>query len=379
MKIVPGGITAAKGFQANGISCGLKRSGKKDLALIYSLRPAKAAGMFTQNRLQAAPLRVTRENLKSGLASAIIINSGNANCSTGKRGMIDAQAMTEAVAEAMKLPAKQVLVASTGIIGKPLPIEKIKLGINSLVSGLSSEGGIKAAEAILTTDTRVKECAVKMDISGKVVTIGAMAKGAGMIYPNLATMLVFIATDALIEKPALSRALKIAVDNSFNCITVDGCTSTNDTVLILANGLAGNAVLKSGSREFGVFSEALNWACFKLAQEIVRDAEGATKFVKIMVGGAPSVSLARKAGFAIANSLLFKTALFGENENWGRIVAALGQAGISFNEEKLGISFTPFKKKEICVRVDLRSGAHAATIFTNDISYQYIKINAGYN
>lgn len=379
MKIVPGGITAAKGFQANGISCGIKSSGKKDLALIYSFKPALAAGMFTQNRVQAAPLKVTRKNLKQGLASAVIINSGNANCSTGKVGIADAQAMVDALARAVKIPAKQVLVASTGIIGKRLPVEKIKRGITSLVSGLSLDGGDRAAEAILTTDTRVKECAVKLDISGKVVTIGAMAKGAGMIYPNLATMLVFVTTDASIKKQALKNSLKTAVDGSFNCITVDGCTSTNDMVLILANGLAGNVLLKAGSREFNAFSEALNLVCLKLAQEIIRDAEGATKFVKIIVGGAPSVSLARKAGFAIANSLLFKTAVFGENENWGRIIAAIGQAGIPVNEEKIGISFTPFKRKEICVRVDLRSDTHTAVVYTNDISYQYIKINAGYN
>jgi glutamate N-acetyltransferase/amino-acid N-acetyltransferase len=206
-----------------------------------------------------------------------------------------------------------------------------------------------------------------------------MAKGAGMIYPHLATMLVFITTDAAINKAALQKALKAAVDNSFNCITVDGCTSTNDMVLMLANGSAGNKKLDTQSRELKIFSQALNFVCLKLAQEIIKDAEGATKFVKIIVCGAPSSRLARKVGFAIANSLLFKTALFGENENWGRIIAAIGQSGAAIKEEKVKITLTSFKKKDIKVNVDLKSGPASAAVYTNDISYNYVRINAGYN
>jgi len=377
MKIIKGGVTAPLGFKANGISCGIKKSGKKDLALIYSVKPAVAAGMFTANRVKAAPLKVTQEHLKNNFASAVIINSGNANCSMGKAGINDSIATAKSVAKQLKISPWQVLVASTGIIGKRLPIDKIKKGLKKLVGGLNSNGGTKAAQAILTTDTKIKQIAVKINISGKTVTLGAMAKGAGMIYPNLATMLAFITTDAEINKAALKKTLKTAVDNSFNCITVDGCTSTNDTVLILANGLAKNN--KLNNKDLQIFGQALNLVCLKLAQELIKDAEGATKFVKINIGGAPSSAAARKIGFTIANSLLFKTALFGQDENWGRIIAAIGQAGVPLKEEKIKISFTTFKKKDISVNLNLNSGNKSAVIYTNDISFNYVKINARYN
>lgn len=377
MIIIAGGITAPIGFKAGGISCGIKKSGKKDLALIYSVKPAVAAGMFTANRVKAAPLKVTATHLKNKFASAVIINSGNANCSTGKQGISDAIATAKAVAAQLKIPSRSILVGSTGIIGKRLPVNKIKKAIQPLVKGSSKNGGAAAAAAILTTDTRSKQLAVKIRVAGKVITIGAMAKGAGMIYPNLATMLAFITTDLAIDKPALKKLLKVAVDNSFNCITVDGCTSTNDLVLILANGLAQNR--KLNGRGLKIFSLALNFVCLKLAQEIIKDAEGATKFVKINVGGAPTIPFARQVGFSIANSLLFKTALFGEDENWGRIIAAIGQSGVKIKEEKIKIDFTPFKKKEITIKVDLGLGKAKAVVYTNDISYQYVKINADYN
>ncbi|MDP3143164.1 MAG: bifunctional glutamate N-acetyltransferase/amino-acid acetyltransferase ArgJ, partial [Candidatus Omnitrophota bacterium] len=367
MKISSGGIAAPLGFKANGISCGIKKSGKKDLALIYSTGPALAAGMFTANRVKAAPLKITQKHLKNNFASAVIINSGNANCSTGKVGINDAIVTANCVASALNIPSRQVLVASTGIIGKRLPVIKIKKGIKSLVKGLVKNGAGKAAKAILTTDTKAKQIAVKIRIGGKTVTVGAMAKGAGMIYPNLATMLAFITTDAAIGKSALKQALRIAVDNSFNCITVDGCTSTNDMVLVLANGLAQNKDLNS--RDLKIFGQALNLVCLKMAQEIIKDAEGATKFVKINVGGAPSLVAARKVGFAIANSLLFKTALFGQDENWGRIIAAIGQSGVAIEEEKIKISFTSFKNKDIFVNINLNMGNKSATIYTNDISF----------
>jgi len=377
MKIVSGGITAPLGFKANGISCGIKKSGKKDLALIYSVEPAVATGMFTTSQIKAAPLKVTQRHLKNRFASAIIINSGNANCSTGKQGINDAIATAKMVAASLKIPSRSVLVASTGIIGKRLPLDKIKATVKPLVKGLSRGGGGNAAKAILTTDTRPKQIAVKINLGGKTVTVGAMAKGAGMIYPHLATMLAFITTDLSVAKPVLKKLLKTAVDSSFNCITVDGCTSTNDMVLILANGLAGNG--KLNSKELKIFSQALNLVCLKMAQEIVRDAEGATKFVKILVGGAPSAAIARKVGFSIANSLLFKTALFGQDENRGRIIAAIGQSRVNIKEEKFRIVFSSFKKKEIAVTVNLNLGKANAAVYTNDISYKYVRINARYN
>lgn len=379
MKIISGGITAPLGFKANGISSGIKKSGKKDLALIYSVKPALAAGMFTANRIKAAPLKVTQRHLKNKFTLAVIINSGNANCSTGKQGINDAVATAKSVATALKINSRSVLVASTGVIGKRLAVEKIKKSIPTLVKGLSKGGAGKAAQAILTTDTKIKQIAVKLNLGGKVVTIGAMAKGAGMIYPNLATMLAFITTDLAVDKPVLKKLLRGTVENSFNCITVDGCTSTNDMVLILANGLAGNKKFNLNSRDARIFSHALNLVGLKLAQEIIRDAEGATKFVKINIGGAPSPTIARKVGFAIANSLLFKTALFGQDENWGRIITAIGQSGVNIKEEKIKISFSSFKKKEITIKVNLNSGGAAATVYTNDISFQYVRINARYN
>lgn len=373
------GITAPIGFKANGISCGIKKNRKPDLALVYSDVLAVAAGMFTTNKIQAAPVKVTKEHLKGNFAQAIIINSGNANCSTGRQGIINAVHTTHKVAEFLGIDKKKVLVASTGIIGKELPVKKIENGLPQLVNGLSKGRSYKAAAAIMTTDTKPKEEMLKFKIANKNITIGAMAKGAGMIYPNLATMLVFIATDVAIAPDYLRRALKMAVDESFNCITIDGCTSTNDSVLILANGLAGNKLINSKGNNFKIFTENLSKVCLNLAKEIVRDAEGATKFVKINVCGAPTTSDAKKIGFSIANSALVKTAFFSGGKNWGRIAAAIGQAGVNIREDKLEIKFTPFSKKEITVEVNLNLGKKAATIYTSDLSYEYVRINAAYN
>ncbi len=373
------GITAPVGFKASAVSCGIKKSGKLDLALIYSDVLSASAGMFTTNNIKAAPVKISQEHLKGNVSQAIIVNSGNANCSTGKQGVINALHTTHRLAGFLGIDKKNVLVASTGIIGKKLPIGKIIKALPILVSGLSKDSGNIAAKAILTTDTEIKQEAAKFKVGNKNVTIGAMAKGAGMIYPNLATMLVFITTDAAIRAPILKQALKIAVDKSFNCITIDGCTSTNDSVFIMANSLARNKIINSKGKDFSLFTQKLSDVCLNLAKKIVKDAEGATKFVKINVCGAPSTASAKKIGFAIANSNLVKTAFFSGGKNWGRIAAAIGQAGVNLNEDKLKIKFTAFSRKEISIFVDLNLGKAQATVYTSDLSYEYVRINAQYN
>ncbi|MDP2939124.1 MAG: bifunctional glutamate N-acetyltransferase/amino-acid acetyltransferase ArgJ [Candidatus Omnitrophota bacterium] len=378
MKIITG-VTAPLGFKANGVYCGIKKSGKLDLALVYSDVLAVACGMFTTNKIQAAPIKVTEAHLKDNLAQAIIVNSGNANCSTGKQGLISALHTTHRLAQILGVDKEDVLVASTGIIGKKLPLKNIEKALPVLVNGLSKDGGRRAAFAIMTTDTKPKQEAIRFQISHKDVTIGAMAKGAGMVYPKMATMLAFITTDVKITPILLKQALRIAVDKSFNCISVDGCTSTNDMVLILANGLAKNKLISSKDRNFFLFTERLSQLCLNLAKKIVWDAEGATKFVKIVVCGAKTIEDAKKVGFAIANSTLVKTAFFSGGKNWGRIAAAIGQAGIDLKEDKLKINFTPFKRKEITITVNLNQGKSEATVYTSDLSYEYVRINARYN
>jgi glutamate N-acetyltransferase/amino-acid N-acetyltransferase len=276
------------------------------------------------------------------------------------------------------LEKESVLVASTGIIGKRLPMDKIRKFIPDLVAGLSSSGIDKAKKAILTTDIFTKEVTLELGIGGQRIRICGIAKGSGMIAPNMATMLGFIFTDALIAQPSLDRALKMAVDNSFNCITVDGCMSTNDTVIILANGTAGNKLINAG-KLFDLFLKALNIVCLELAKMIVRDGEGATKFIKINVAGARSFKEAKQAGLAIANSSLFKTAIFGENPNFGRVAASIGSAGVSFNEDKLKVLLSPLDKRDIEVKVDLYAGNFECAVYTCDLSPEYIKINAAYN
>lgn len=383
MKIINAGVTGPKGFLASGISCGIKRSGKKDLALIYSSKPASAVGVFTNNKIVAAPIKVNQENLKDHKGRAIIINSGNANCFTGKQGFKNAVLITKMVAKNLQISSKDVLVASTGIIGKRLPVDKIKKAVPLLVKKLSRTGSRDANLAIMTTDTMAKSIAVSFKVGNKTVNIGAIAKGAGMIYPRLvsrhATMLCFITTDVNISPPALKTALVTAVNQSFNCISVDGCTSTNDMVLILANGSANNPMLKINTNGFARFQSALSFICLDLAKKIVKDAEGATKFIQIEIIGGRSYSEAKTAGFAIANSSLFKTACYGNDPNWGRIVAALGSSGININEEKLKISFSSFKKKQIKITINLNQGNKTATVYTSDLSPEYIRINAEYN
>jgi glutamate N-acetyltransferase/amino-acid N-acetyltransferase len=380
MKVIQGGVTSPQGFRANGVACGIKRSGKPDLALITSDVPAAGAALFTKNSVKAAPLIVSQRHIRGSKAQAVIVNSGNANCFTGKFGFVYAERTTELIAKLLNIPKQMVIVASTGIIGQPLPFQKIRKAAPALVEGLSADGGMKAAKAILTTDLKTKSIAVQTVIGGKKVTIGGCAKGSGMIAPNMATMLAFITTDAAISSLMLKAALRKANDESFHCITVDGCMSTNDMAAVMANGFAGNKPVISPGRDFEVFCAALHEVCLDLAKKIVLDGEGATKFIVIDVLGARDDRQAREAGLMIANSVLVKTAAFGNNPNWGRVAAAAGALGIkAVTEEKLKIKFSDFTKKEIDIVVDLNIGKGRAKVYTSDLSYDYVKINAEYN
>ncbi len=395
MKIIQGGITAPKGYLASGIHCGIKYK-NKDLALIYSKVPAIACGLFTQNKLQAAPLKITKAHLKNNKAQAVVINSGNANCCTGIGGIKDAQAMSLAAAKGLGLRLSEVLVASTGIIGKRLPLLKIKNKIGLLVNRLSLRAGLAAAQAIMTTDTRPKQISVELLIGKTKVKIGGIAKGAGMIHPQMATMLGFITSDAAISKANLKKALKEAADNSFNLITVEGDTSTNDMVLILANGLAGNKSMSA--QELRLFQKALNFVCLALAKMIIQDAEGATKFVEVCVEQAGNIAQAKRIAFKVANSPLVKTAIYGENPNWGRIAASVGMADKGVEQRLLSIHLGKirvlakgtalktnqqglkkvFKDNQIQIKIALGLGKYAAKVFTCDLSNEYVRINAEY-
>ena len=315
------------GFKASGVSCGIKKSGKLDLALLYSSLPAKAAGLFTVNKIPAAPVILCRNFLgKGGLFRAIIVNSGNANCFNGKKGLEDSLTTVSILAKRLGVKKENLLVASTGIIGKRLPLAKIKYALPELVRKLSCKGIKEASEAIMTTDTFLKGVTARVNIAGKPVTICGIAKGAGMISPDMATLLVFILTDFDLSRPLLRNALKEAVDGSFNCITVDGCMSTNDSVILLANGAA-SGKRPSGKEGLKLFSKALNLLSLELAKMIVKDAEGATKFIEIKVAGAKDFNQARRAALSIANSSLFKTAVT-EKPQFGRIAAAVGASGL---------------------------------------------------
>lgn len=396
---IPGGVTAAEGFTAAGIHCGLKKS-RKDLALLYSDRPAIAAGTFTTSIAAAPPVYVSRTLLqRSPEVRAVVINSGQANACTGERGMDDAWTMVRAATQHLGIPDNQCLVASTGIIGEYLPMNRITNGIASAAGVLSKENHTAAAEAIMTTDTFVKECAVRFRINDTGVTIGGMAKGSGMIAPNMATMLGFITTDVNISAQLLDTALKHAVDRSFNCISVDGETSTNDMVIMITNGAAGNAIIDNEhSKAFGEFLEVLRYVLTKLAKMIVIDGEGATKLIEIEVSGAADDNSAKTAGKAIANSPLVKTAIHGEDPNWGRIMVALGYSGVQFDPADVEIYFgevpvfrknytieydgTILKKvlacNEIRLAINLNRGPASATFWTCDLSKEYISINAHY-
>jgi len=398
IKNVDGGVCAPKGFTASGVHCGIKKQ-KKDVALIFSDVPALAAGVFTKSVTKAACVTLDQRQLKkSKVASAILVNSGNANACTGKRGMQDALQSVAATARALRVPSSQVLVSSTGVIGQFLPMKALQSGIVAASQHLRTDGSADAALGICTTDTFTKEYAVEVLIGNVPVRIGGMAKGSGMIAPNMATMLSFITTDANISHPLLKKTLRCATERSFNRITVDGDTSTNDMVIALANRKSGTPPLKDGSLSYLLFYEAFEHVLVALSKMIVKDGEGATKFVEVTVKGAKSTVEAEAAGKTICNSLLVKTAIHGEDANWGRILAAVGRSGIHFEPEKTEIFFddlrilgknytiafseerakTVLKQKEITITVDLHRGKHTATLWTCDLSKGYVDINASY-
>lgn len=394
---IEGGVTAPRGFRAAGIHSGVKRK-RKDLCLLVSDRPAAAAGTFTTNRIQAAPLLVTKEHLQNGIAQAVVVNSGIANACTGQQGIEDARRMAELTAELVGIEPQQVLVGSTGVIGENLPMQIIEAGIRDAWKVCDVEGWNDAAEAIMTTDTRTKTAAFEFRLHGKPVRMGGMAKGSGMIHPNMATMMAFITTDAAIDPDYLQEALRRAVDHSFNMISVDGDTSTNDMVLILANGTAGNPPLRADDPEALQFETALQTMCIKLAKEIARDGEGATKLVEIRVQGAESVESARVVARTVSRSNLVKTAIYGEDANWGRILCAVGYSEAEFDAEEVDIFLGdiqvarggephPFdeekaseilREPEVYITISLGRGEYQATAWTCDLTYEYVKINASY-
>ena len=396
---IPGGVTAPQGFEAGSIYCGIKagNKGSPDIALLLSRLPAAAAATFTTNKVKAAPVRVSRAHLRSPDVRAIVANSGNANACTGLPGLENAKRMCAATAAAFDLRDSQVMVCSTGRIGVQLPIEKIETSLAGAAQCLSRNGSAAAARAIMTSDTFPKEYAVEFTAHGKHIRVGGIAKGAGMIDPNMATMLCFITTDAAIGQATLQKAVSVSVEQSFNRITIDGDMSTNDTVLALANGAAGNKPLKYGTREFKAFQAALDEVTRELAWMIVKDGEGVTKFVEVRVNGAASLADARRAAEAIANSTLVKCAWFGEDPNWGRIMDALGYCGARMREEMVDIYYegilaveggmlarTPMEKlreivkqKRFTICVDLNIGRAEHIVYTTDFSTEYVKLNMG--
>jgi glutamate N-acetyltransferase/amino-acid N-acetyltransferase len=395
LALVPGDPTSPKGFRAAGVHCGIKRE-KPDLALLVSEVPASAAGVFTTNKVKAAPVRYTQRAIAGGHAQAVVVNSGNANACTGQKGFADSEEMAKLSGEALGLDPGLVLVASTGVIGIPLPMDAIRSGIPLAARELSTDGSA-AAHAILTTDNFPKTAAARLEVGGVAVTIGGMAKGAGMIHPNMATTLGFLTTDASVPPAVLRGALKRAIAASFNSITVDGDTSTNDTVLLLANGRAGGAPITNGE-DLVRFTAALTLVAGELARMVVRDGEGATKLVEISVEEASSDLEAHQAAMTVANSLLVKTALHGGEPNWGRILAALGRSGVEMREETTDVAFgdlavvrgglgvpgvwdaaaAALEEKEISVRIRLGIGSGAAKVWTCDLSEEYVRVNGSY-
>ena len=385
------------GFQAAGVNCGLKKNGRKDLGLIYSEVPANVAGVFTQNRIQAAPVLLNRQRITRGVCRALIVNSGFANCCTGEQGMRDAILMAGFAAAELGIAEDEVLVSSTGVIGEPLPVEKIKVATPALSNALHGEGIHDFAEAIMTTDTVPKVISRRGELDGEVFTVTGVAKGSGMICPDMATMLCFVVTDIQASPVLLKEMLKAAVDRSLNRITVDGDTSTNDTVLLMANGRSGVEVLNDAQRD--IFQPVLYDVLMALAKWLIKDGEGATKLVEIVVKGAGSEMDARRIADTVANSNLFKTALFGEDANWGRILAAVGRAGVAVEPGKIDVRFGSvlmvqngmgcgitaeveatkiLKQSEFDITIDLKSGRGQASVITCDFSIDYVKINADY-
>ena len=395
---VSGGVTAAKGYRASGIEARIK-SPKRDMAMIVSDVPAAIAGTFTTNRIQGNHVKLCKALIRSRRAQAVVVNAGNANACNGPEGLLAARRMAAVSAGELGIDKNLVFPCSTGTIGLPMPMDRIEAGIKLAVAALSRTGGNEAAKAIMTTDTVDKQVSIEFKVDGKTVRLGGMAKGAGMIEPNMATMLAFLTTDAAVDTKALQQCLSAAVAESFNRITVDGDQSCNDTVLLLANGLAGNKPLHPGHRGWPAFIEAVNRVTKELALKIVMDGEGATRFVTVIVRGAVSTADARKATRAVANSLLVKTAWCGGDPNWGRIIDAVGYSGARIEEERTEIRFDAlpavrngrrapgvelkdleevFARKSFSVVIDLHLGTGTDTVYTCDCSEEYIKINAEY-
>lgn len=410
MTNISGGVCAPKGFMAGGIWCGIKASSKKrDLALIYSEKACTAAAMFTTNKVKAASVIVSQEHVSGGKLRAIIANSGNANACTGEAGLAAARRMAELCADEFAISSREVAVASTGVIGVPFPVGAVESSCPALAGSLRSDesGHAAALEAIMTTDTRKKDAAIEITIGGVPVRFGAMCKGAGMIHPNMATMLCFITCDAAISRDALDTALKQAVTRSFHRMTVDGDTSTNDSIIIMASGMAGNTPINTGTADYSLFAEALEYVCVLLARKMARDGEGATRLLTVTVSGAADEESACIFAKSVASSSLVKAACFGADANWGRVLCALGYAGPDFNPKTVNVSFrssagtinvcscgaaVPFSEtdaknilsqEEIEILIDMNSVASVnkngnATVWGCDLTYDYVKINGDY-
>lgn len=402
MELISGGVCAAKGFKAAGIHCGIRKNReKRDLSLILSEEKAAAAAVYTTNLVKGAPLKVTKAHLNDGCASAVICNSGNAN-TCNANGVEIAEETCELLGAQLGIPADDIIVASTGVIGQPLDIEPIKSGIPQLVDSLSQNGSIEAAEGIMTTDTKVKEAAVSFEIGGKVCKMGGIAKGSGMIHPNMATMLVFITTDCAVSPQMLQKALSGDIVNTFNMISIDGDTSTNDMVAVLANGMAENEQITSEGEAFNTFMKALNTVNVELCRRIAGDGEGATKLLECKVNGAQSPDISKTVAKSVICSSLTKAAMFGSDANWGRVLCAIGYSGADVDVEKIDVSFSsakgtvrvcengsgiPFSEEkakeillenEIDILISLNSGEYSAAAWGCDLTYDYVKINGDY-
>lgn len=402
MEIISGGVCAARGFKAAGVHCGIRKNrSKRDLSLIYSEQMASAAAVYTTNLVKGAPLTVTKKHISNGTAQAVICNSGNAN-TCNANGIEIAEQTSELLGAELGIPAESIVVASTGVIGQPLDIEPIKNGIPQLVSELSYNGSEAAAEGIMTTDTRKKEIAVSFNIGGKECRMGGIAKGSGMIHPNMATMLVFITSDCAISSEMLQRALSGDIQSTFNMISIDGDTSTNDMVAVLANGMAGNVEITAEGEDFNAFMAALNTVSIELCRMIAGDGEGATKLLECKVSGAASSGIAKKVAKSVICSSLTKAAMFGADANWGRVLCAIGYSGAQVEVSKIDVAFRsskgtvevckngagiPFSEEkakgillenEIEILVELNSGEFSSTAWGCDLTYEYVKINGDY-
>ncbi|MDQ3602929.1 MAG: bifunctional glutamate N-acetyltransferase/amino-acid acetyltransferase ArgJ [Actinomycetota bacterium] len=382
---------------AAGVACGVRDAGRRDLGLLFSELPCETAAVFTRNAVKGAPLGVTREAVETGGVRAVVANSGNANAATGERGIEDARVMQDLAAEALEIEASEVAVASTGVIGVHLPMGRISSGIWA-ASGKLGEGGAGFAESILTTDTRVKEAVVRIEIGGRTVTVGGTAKGSGMIHPNMGTMLAFLTTDAAVEKSCLTETLNWVTDRTFNRVTVDGDTSPSDIALLMANGAAGNEPLTPDSPDYPIFAEAVEGVARTLAKEIARDGEGATRLVEVAVEGAASEESAAALAKSVVGSSLVKAAVFGEDANWGRVLTAMGYSGVAFDPDGVELWFGPIKvfsggepvpheeaeanaalaAGEVKITARLGEGNASATAWGCDLSYEYVRINGSY-